>query len=531
MHAEVEMLLNLQKEENQRRLGADGQEHPFFAWHPRCPPWHPEGGLTFQEKLIACRARMIGVVTSNRVGKSMTGTRICAARAIGFDPLLPERKFALDQLIWVLTEPKLVQGLFKRIVNMIPQRYWLDSPRWSQGSERLRCVNGDIVMKSTGMKREEFQADSVSFLWPDEEPPEHIWGECMIRLDRPDSQCLLTLTPVNGTQFMWDEFGGFREDDFEVMDGEMSWFTASMEQNDTLPEDYIKRMKHQFRNDPDMYAIRIEGKYVNMRGRCLFSSVVSRMREEAQPAKERIRFNSDGKQRPTEMETECWEVWKRPEPGHQYVIGADLAEGGLEGDYTAAFVLDTDLAEVVAKYHGKSEPGPFGRELVYCGRWFNKAIINWEMNMQGAAVLDRMREMQYPRLALRNSMGGRVKTQLQTYGFRTDRHSKPTIIENLRDALADEMLYVPDLETIDELGHFGYLRKGQASGGNLGMGALSGHDDLVMALAIAWHTAKKNTRISRAPEVPKNFGDELEEMVIKESRMALAGGRNRYDGL
>jgi len=525
------MLQDLEQEEAQRRLGADGQEHPFFAWRPLCSPWNNGSNVTFQRDLLTCKAHMIGVVGGNRVGKSLTGARIAASRVIGYEPLHPTKTFAPDQLIWVLAEPKLVQGLFKRIVDMIPQRYWKSPPRWAQGSERLSCTNGDIVMKSTGMRREEFQADSVSLIWADEEPPEHIWGECMTRLDRPDSQVLLTFTPVNGTQFMWDEFMGFPEEDMGLMEGERTWFTAKVTDNGTLPKEYIERQKHRYRNDPDMYAIRVEGTYVNMRGRCIFSPVISKMREDAIPAKERVRFNAEGKPRPTEMDSECWAVWKRPEPGHQYALAADLAEGGLEGDFTAAFVIDSDLAEVVARYHGKCEPGPFGRDLAYCGRWYNKATLNWEMNMQGAAVLDRLREMSYPRLALRNSLGGRVKTQLQTYGFRTDKHSKPTIIENLRDALADEMLYVPDLDTIEELSHFGYLRKEQSSAGTLGMGALSGHDDLVMALAIAWYTARKNARISRAPEPPKNFGDELEDRVVMEAKREAVNARYQYDGL
>jgi len=531
MAATIDMLLDCEREEAKRRLGADGQEHPFYAWRPRCAPWHPAGKVTYQRDVLTCAAHMIGVTGANRSGKSLLGCRVVAARMTGSDPLHPEKKILPDQNIWVLAEPKLVEKLFKRIVSMIPKRFWAKDPRWSKGEQSLETTNGTILMKSTGMKREEFQADSVSLIWADEEPPQYIWDECMTRLDRVDSQVLLTFTPVNGTQFMWDEFNGFTDEDREVMEGERSWFTANMEDNDTLPKDYIARQKHRYRNDPDMYAIRIQGQYINMRGRCLFSNVIARMQEDARPAKERIRFNSAGKACPTDLETECWDIWKRPEPGHQYVLAADLAEGGLEGDFTAAFIIDTDMAEVVGRYHGKSEPGPFGREMVYCGHWYNKAIINWEMNMQGAAVLDRMREMCYPRLALRTSMGGRVKTQLQTYGFRTDRHSKPTIIENLRDALADSMLYVPDAETIEELSHFGYLRKGQSSAGTMGMGALSGHDDLVMALAIAWHTAKKNAKVSKAPEPPRNWGDELEDSVIKEAKLEAAGNQFQYDGL
>jgi len=498
------------------RLGPDGKEHPFFAWRPRCAPWHPEGNLTFQRDVLSCKARKVAIIAGNGAGKTITLCRLAAALACGFDPLT-KTKPAKDQLIWILTEPKLVDPLFRRVIEMVPQRYWLERPYRSKGEQHLVCVNGRIQMKSTGMPPEEFQQENVSKILADEEPPKKILDECMARLRRDDSQFIWFATPVRGSQSMDNEFNGFRESERGAIDGKVAWFSASVEDNDTLPKEFIEEQKRRYKNDPDMYKIRVLGQFVNLRGRHIFADAIEFLESRKAPAKEWLRFGPSGSPFFSKEHVPLsWDLWRRPIPGRKHVIGADLSEGGLLGDYTAAFVLDVDSGEIIARFHGKIEPGPFGRELAFCGHFMGNATLNWEMNMQGAAVLDRLRQMHYPRLALRESFGGRVKTAIQTYGFRTDHNSKHAIITNLQDGLKDGLLLIPDHDTIEELANFGYLRKEESTSKTVGMGALDGHDDLVMALAITWYTGRRFAMSGRAPDPEKSFDEQLFEEALEE---------------
>ena len=81
-------------------------------------------------------------------------------------------------------------------------------------------------------------------------------------------------------------------------------------------------------------------------------------------------------------------VWKRPQKGRQYVIGADVAEGiEIDGapaddkhDYSSADVLDRGTGEVVATLHARITPDEFGRQLNLLARFYNQAFVGVENN-------------------------------------------------------------------------------------------------------------------------------------------------------
>ena len=55
-------------------------------------------------------------------------------------------------------------------------------------------------------------------------------------------------------------------------------------------------------------------------------------------------------------------MWKEPKKGEFYCIGADVAEGLAHGDYSCGLVGDENF-EVVAMWHGHTDPDLFGDEL------------------------------------------------------------------------------------------------------------------------------------------------------------------------
>ena len=260
-----------------RRLKPDGKLHDFYTWLPRCAPYVTEGvrpgsvpNVTFHRDLPQSKAETVAVVTSNGSGKSRTGAHLTASRAIGRHPVFKNMVWTVPQLIWVCGEPDLLSGLFELVVKFIPKQY-IDRKLENKSHQYIKLKNGsEIKFKSYGMDTTEFQMDNVNFIWCDEEPPKKHWIEMQARLRCPDSQMLLTFTPVKGTTFMHDELEISRWDKYaNAMDGKIALFKARMEDNDTLPQSYIDKMKHACRNDKDMYAIRIEGDYREMRGRSL----------------------------------------------------------------------------------------------------------------------------------------------------------------------------------------------------------------------------------------------------------------------
>ena len=512
----------LEKELQRKRLGPDGREHPLFSWRPGCPPyetsaWERPGRAYFQKEALHSKAFLTGICCANGVGKSEFGARYTAARFRCKDPLT-DREWEGPQNIWVLGEPDLIPKLFDLILKYIPnhERGRIHYARGHQFVEHKQ-TGSRITMKSTGMEVEQFQMENVNFLWADEESPSRIWTECMMRMRCRDSQVMLTFTPVGGTQFMYDTLKMDQRERFEgKLDGDLSLFFARMDDNPFLPEDYIRRAKEECARDSDMYAIRIDGEYRLMGGKVIFDEDVLRQAwDHVEEPQSFVRFDMDGKLIQMPDDNTSWALWKQPLASHRYVIGADLAEGGLEGDFTAAHILDVTNGEIVARFHGKLEPGEFGRDLMLAGYYYGTALLNWEMNMQGAAVWHVVQEWGYPRIYRRESMGGKMKTMMQTVAFRTDRHSKPTVISTLRDAFSDGIITCHDIMTLRELSHFAYLRKEDTSARTMGMGALPGcHDDLAISLAITWRTAGQSEDRGWLSKPEPTFAELLEEDAL-----------------
>ena len=514
------------EELKRRKSDEKGREHPFYQWRPRCAPWHPAGNLRYQELIMRCKARMMAVIAANRGGKTLSGIILTICRAIGFHPLFRDITWETPQNIWIGAEPKLCRKLFRMLVLYLPKRYVKKNGiYWSHGEERIELTNGSVIsMKSTGQPREEWQMDEVNFLWFDEEPPQGIWEEALMRLNAADSQLLMTFTAVKGTTFMHDELGGFDEarrnalenDPNDKIGGQIAWFTAKMEDNDTIPRDFIEWRKQSLRRDPDMYAIRMEGKYVELGGKRIFQANCLKRSEEAlRNPLETYWFNERGTPHRVQSHVpHLIEVYEYPSAKQEYAIGSDISSGGVDGDWTTAHVLDLRTGKIVCKARLKIDPFEWGKNLAFLGKWYNAAWINWEMNHEGAAVLNGLRVMGYPKLVKRESFAGKIHTQLDQWGFQTSGNSKHTIIHRLQAELSEGHILCPDKETIEELRNFGYIRKDPGNSRFRGMAAMSGHDDLVMSLAITCYTASR-VQSSGKMEPEKNFGDLLEEETLR----------------
>ncbi|MGN0302455.1 MAG: hypothetical protein ACI4BI_06245, partial [Anaerotardibacter sp.] len=74
-------------------------------------------------------------------------------------------------------------------------------------------------------------------------------------------------------------------------------------------------------------------------------------------------MEEDGNVKMVEDEKGYISIWEKPKPNVNYVVGSDVAEGLILGDYSAGVVLDNN-ANMVAKWHGHIDPDLFGTELI-----------------------------------------------------------------------------------------------------------------------------------------------------------------------
>lgn len=172
-------------------------------------------------------------------------------------------------------------------------------------------------------------------------------------------------------------------------------------------------------------------------------------------------------------------IWEKPKDGHEYVIGADVAEG-IEEDYSVATVMDKINHMTVARFRGDMEPADFGEYLSILGKWYNHALIGAEINNHGLTTVQRLRDVGYDNI-YRREMGidERYEEYTSKLGWRTDIRTKPLMVDGLSEAITTDQLQDYDLIFIRECMTYVRDHRGKTN-------AQAGqHDDCVIATAIA----------------------------------------------
>jgi hypothetical protein len=175
-----------------------------------------------------------------------------------------------------------------------------------------------------------------------------------------------------------------------------------------------------------------------------------------------------------------FKVWDLPKPGEEYVIGADVAEGLKDGDYSVADVIRKSDLKTVARWHGHCDPDVFGRILDQIGRFYNYALLGVEINNHGLAVVQRLRDLFYTNLYRREKgFDERFEESTAKLGWKTDLRSKPLMIDYLAEAIRERLITDYDITFVEEAMSYVVDDNGRtnAEEGNF--------DDCVIAKAIA----------------------------------------------
>lgn len=188
-------------------------------------------------------------------------------------------------------------------------------------------------------------------------------------------------------------------------------------------------------------------------------------------------------------------IWEYPDPGEQYAIGCDVAEGievGEENkdlDYSSADVLD-GFGRQVAQWHGRIGTDLYAQALNQLGLLYNTAYLGVERNNHGHAVLNKLLDLHYPNLHVEIKLDDKSQKETRKVGWLTTSASKPFIIGNLSNLLRDDSAGVRSKESMSELHTYVVDGKGRFGA------AVNCHDDRVMSLAIAQEMARV---------MPRNF--------------------------
>ncbi len=183
--------------------------------------------------------------------------------------------------------------------------------------------------------------------------------------------------------------------------------------------------------------------------------------------------------------------YRKYEKGEFYVVGADTAWGGT--DYcTAQFLCKTKL-DIPTVFHSKvlaSEMTPLIHaelERIYDETGV-KPVVAFERNNGGVAEIERLATLnrsgkyiiytEKTNIATTESTGESIKL-----GWTTSSASRPTMLSMLKEMVDGKLVRIYDKPTITEMFSFIVSQTSSSWKAQAEQGA---HDDLIMALAIAW---------------------------------------------
>lgn len=174
------------------------------------------------------------------------------------------------------------------------------------------------------------------------------------------------------------------------------------------------------------------------------------------------------------LEDKGLRVWEFFDPTKNYVIGCDTAEG-VGKDYSVASVICIQTRKQVAQVRGHFKPSIFADKIVevaelYTGRKSLWPLVSVERNNHGHAVLLSLEDVHsYPNLYEHSD--GKL-------GWKTDRVTRPIMINGFIDAVDNKTFELRDRDTLSECMTL--------VDNNGKIEALEGkHDDCVIASAIA----------------------------------------------
>lgn len=206
-------------------------------------------------------------------------------------------------------------------------------------------------------------------------------------------------------------------------------------------------------------------------------------------------------------------IWDFPEPYEEYVIGGDVAEGLVEGDYSVADVIRKRDMKTVARYRGHPDPDQFGTILEQLGRYYNYALIGVEINNHGLTTVQRLRNLFYRNLYRRErGMDEVFETMTSSFGWKTDIRTKPLSIDYLAEAIREGYVVDHDLVFVEEA--FSYVRDDRGKT-NAEVGS---HDDTIMAKAIAlqmWDWSENNKQDLKVIKPKQHHSRKRAHKVLK----------------
>lgn len=400
------------------------------------------------------------------------------------------------------TNRKSTFALFKQVI-----KNWNLSKLFivNESNMRIKCKNGNEIAFSglddtEKLKSITFENGELTDVWVEEatECEESSINQLKVRMRGGTSkkQMVLSFNPVNINHWIKKHF----------IDSGLATVCFSTYKDNKFLTDEDKKVLEDFKDTDEYYHnVYCLGQW-GVLGKTIFDArkIQERISQIKKPLKTGyfIYEYDDTKPRKQKISNIKWvnddkgyiKIYQVPGSPIQtkYCIGGDTAGEG--SDYFVGQVLDARTGVQVATFRNQMDPDLYTRQMYCLGKYYSydnrgkkeEALIGIEANFDSYPIKE-LERLGYDNQYIREREDKYTNIIEPSLGFKTTSVTRPVIISELVKIIREQCNLLNDKETLEEGLTFVRNEKGRPE-------AQSGaHDDLIMALAIAYRIREQIT--------------------------------------
>jgi phage terminase large subunit len=401
-------------------------------------------------------------------------------------------------------------AMFKQVISK-----WHLQSLFNITDLRIKCVNGnEIIFRGLDdvekVKSATFESGELTHIWIEEatETSEADIQQLKVRLrgGKSKKQMILSFNPVDINHWIKRHF---------IDSGLATVCHSTYKDNKFLTEDDKETLESFKDTDEYYYNVYCLGQW-GVLGKTYFNAkkINQRLQDIKKPIKTGyFEYTYDNKLEKItniyfkEDENGFIDILEEPKKYYPYVLSGDTAGEG--SDYFIGQVLDNTTGKQVAKLRKEFDADEYTRQMYCLGMYYNEALIGIEANYDTFPI-KYLEKLGYNKQFVREKEDTYTNGIVTSFGFRTTAVTRPLILSELQSIVNDHIELINDKDTLEEMLTFVRNQKGRPEAQS------GGHDDLVMALAIAYYIRTQQDMKPKTPEVVlkdnmyKDFGIEEE---------------------
>jgi phage terminase large subunit len=172
-------------------------------------------------------------------------------------------------------------------------------------------------------------------------------------------------------------------------------------------------------------------------------------------------------------------------------FGGDTAGEG--SDKNTATVIDNTTEKIVATLEQEKDETSYTIQVYCLGMYYNQALIGLETNFSTYPTKMLSEVYEYPNLYVREKEDDYTGQLYKSYGFETNKKTRPIILANFQRIMNEETSKITDIEILREGIVFIKNEKGRPE-------AQQGcHDDRIMGTAITYYISDQQPKVKQEP--------------------------------